>query len=106
VAQTTGVALATPMAALSGPIPKAPGFAGGYSLSSLLAQIEQIVVGDAQALLLQGVEHKRPHGHVAIGRQPVKLRGGWGAPPSRSASRGFRWNVEDRTTMTIPNVRP
>jgi hypothetical protein len=30
VAQTTGVALATPMAALSGPIPKAPGFAGGY----------------------------------------------------------------------------
>jgi hypothetical protein len=30
VAPTNGVALATPMAALSGPIPKAPGFAGGY----------------------------------------------------------------------------
>jgi hypothetical protein len=35
VAQITGGALAPPMAASSGPIPKAPGFAGGYLPVSL-----------------------------------------------------------------------
>jgi hypothetical protein len=41
VAPTNGVALATPMAALSGPIPKAPGFAGGYLLEMISAVVSR-----------------------------------------------------------------
>jgi len=42
-------------------------------ISSLLAQIEQIVVGDAQALLFQGREHERPHRGVVRQRQLIEF---------------------------------